>query len=52
MKSELVAVSKQDIVGCIPDAIPSFHCCANLISVSMTVEQGNTNIHGLLYGIA
>lgn len=40
--SGLVAVSKQDIVAC----IPSFHCSANLISVTMEVDFGVTHTYG------
>lgn len=32
-------MGKQDIVACIPDFIPSFHCSANLIPVTMAVEH-------------
>lgn len=39
VKSELVAVCKHDIVACIPDFIPSLHCSANLISVTMEVQH-------------
>lgn len=46
--SELVPVSKQDIVAC----IPSFHCSANLISVTMEVELGVIHTYGHCYGMA
>ncbi len=41
VKSELVAVGKHDIVACIPDIIPSSHCSANLISVTMEVQHSD-----------
>lgn len=52
MKPGLVSVCKQDIVACIPDFLPSFHCSANLISVTLEEELGATHTHGHWCGIA
>lgn len=52
VKAELVPVGKQDIVACIPDFIPSFHCSANLIPVTMAVEHRGLKTRGHLYDVA